>query len=100
MDGLSSAASVIAVIQIVQSIGSALKDYYGDVRNAREDTRKLYDSVKSLEIILSTIQDLLNLRRDETLINSALLNDESGALNQVGGVGRTSEVESRTKSFI
>jgi hypothetical protein len=37
MDGLSSAASVIAVIQIVKSIGSPLKVYYEDVRDARED---------------------------------------------------------------
>jgi hypothetical protein len=82
MDGLSSAASVIAVIQIAQSIGSALKDYYESVRDAREDIRKLYDSVKSLEIILSTIQNLLNLRRDEALLNSALLKGPSGPLKQ------------------
>jgi uncharacterized phage infection (PIP) family protein YhgE len=60
MDGLSGAASVIAVIQIAQSVASGLKDYYEGVRDARSDIRKLYSSIKGLEAILSTIQDLLN----------------------------------------
>jgi hypothetical protein len=60
MDGLSTAASVIAVIQIAQSVASGLKDYYQGVRDARADIRKLYNFVKGLEEILSAIQDLLN----------------------------------------
>jgi hypothetical protein len=60
MDGLSGAASVIAVIQIAQSVASGLKDYYEGVRDARADIRKLYNSTKGLEAILSTIQGLLN----------------------------------------
>jgi hypothetical protein len=60
MDGLSSAASVIAVIQGAQSVASGLKNYYEGVRDARADIRKLYNSIKGLEAILSTIQELLN----------------------------------------
>jgi len=56
MDGLSVAASVIAVIQIAQAIGSALKDSYEDVRDARADIQKLYHSVRSLESILSAFR--------------------------------------------
>ena len=37
MDGLSAAASIIAVIQVAQAVGSGLKDYYEGVRDARED---------------------------------------------------------------
>jgi hypothetical protein len=69
MDGLSGAASVIAVIQIAQSVASGLKDYYEGVRDARADIRKLYNSIKGLEAILSTIKDLLN-RGDAGLAES------------------------------
>jgi hypothetical protein len=62
MDGLSGAA-VIAVLQIAKSIGSALKDYYEGVRDAREDIQKFYDTVKSLESILNSIREIIN-RRD------------------------------------
>jgi hypothetical protein len=69
MDGLSGAASVIAVIQIAQSVASGLKDYYEGVRDARADIRTLYNSIKGLEAILSAIQDLLN-RGDAGLAES------------------------------
>jgi len=69
MDSLSGAASLIAVIQIAQSVASGLKDYYEGVRAARDDIRKLYNSTKGLESILSTIQDILN-RGDEALAKS------------------------------
>jgi hypothetical protein len=69
MDGLSSASSVIAVIQIAQSVASGLKGYYQGVRDARADIRKLYNSIKGLEAILSAIQDLLN-RGDAGLAKS------------------------------
>jgi hypothetical protein len=80
MDGLGAAASIIAVLQIAQSIGSALKDYYEDVRDAREDIRKLYDSVRSLETILSTAQSIV--RREGHLLNAALFTDTPGPLKQ------------------
>lgn len=41
MDGLSGAASVIAVVDITMKLGLALKDYYEGVRDAREDIQKL-----------------------------------------------------------
>lgn len=69
MDGLSAAASVIAVIQIAQSVASGLKDYYEGVRDARADISKLYNSIRGLEAILSTIQDLQN-RGDASLAKS------------------------------
>ena len=64
-----------------------------------EMPKKLSESFRtrskdSLEIIPSTIQDLLNLRHNEALINSPLLKDASGPLKQV-----EVEVGSRTESF-
>lgn len=53
MDGLSSASGVIAVIQIAQPVASGLKDYYLGVRDAKADIRKLYNSIKGLEAIVS-----------------------------------------------
>jgi ankyrin repeat domain-containing protein 50 len=82
MDGLSSAASVIAVLQIAKSIGSALKDYYEGVRDAREDIQKLYDAVKSLESILNNIGDIINRRDGQHMLNSGLFTDALGPLQQ------------------
>jgi hypothetical protein len=82
MDGLSGAASVVAIIQIAQILGSALKDYYDSVRDARDDIRKLYNSVKSLEAILLAIHDVLNRQPQSTLLRSALFVDPAGPLRQ------------------
>lgn len=56
MDALSGAASVVAVVQIAQSLGSALRDYYQGIRDARDDINALHSSVKSLKQILGEIQ--------------------------------------------
>lgn len=82
MDPLSGAASVTAVIQIAQTVGSALMHYYGGVSDARDDIQKLYNSVRSLKAILSCIQDILNRTRGKPLLSSALFTDPSGPLIQ------------------
>jgi hypothetical protein len=82
MDPLSGAASVMTVIQIALTVCSALMDYYGDVSDARDDIQKLYNSVRSLETILSCIQNILNRRHDESLLSSALFTNPSGPLRQ------------------
>ena len=64
MDGLRAAASIIAVVQIAQSVGSALRDYYQDVRDARKDINALHSPIKNLELILV---DLETLARREKL---------------------------------
>lgn len=82
MDGLSAAASVIAVIQIAQSIGTALKDYYEGVRDARDDIKKLYNSVTSLQAILSSIYKTINRANGQFLLDIALLTNPSGPLRR------------------
>ena len=72
MDGLSGAASVIAVLQLATAVGSALKDYYEGVRDAREDIRKLYGSIKGLEGILGRLKDVAKGMSDETLLTQPL----------------------------
>ena len=53
MDPLSGVASVIAVVQLAQVIGGALKAYYTGAREARADINRLYTSITSLEAILT-----------------------------------------------
>ena len=61
MDGLSAAASVVAVIQIAQAVGSALKDYYQGVRDSREDIQKLYNSVCYAHICINSGHEKLQV---------------------------------------
>src|SRR6187402_3910077 len=82
MDGLSAAASIIAVIQIAKSVGSGLKDYYEGIRDAREDIQKLYRAIKSLETILERIQELLSLPRYQYSNCETLSADQDGLLKQ------------------
>lgn len=81
MDGLSATASVIAVIQITQSVGRFLKALYRDVRNARTEIERLYDSVTSLEFVTKELDGLLK-RHDTGLLNASLLEDPHGPLKQ------------------
>jgi SMC interacting uncharacterized protein involved in chromosome segregation len=57
MDGLSSAASVIAVIQVTGSLVKLCGGYIQEVRNAREEILTLQRAITSLQ---DTIQDLQN----------------------------------------
>ncbi|KAF8850333.1 hypothetical protein BDZ45DRAFT_679851 [Acephala macrosclerotiorum] len=82
MDGLSAAASIIAVIQIAQAVGSGLKDYYESVRDAREDIQKFYNAIKSLEIIFENIQKLLQLPGGQLSLSETVFTDPSSPLKQ------------------
>jgi hypothetical protein len=81
MDGLSAASSVIAVIQITQFVGVFLRDLYRDIRNARAEIERLYDSVVSLEFVAKGLDDLVE-RRGIAIVNSVLLEDPNGPLKQ------------------
>ena len=58
MDGLSAAASVIAVIQISGHVFDLCRTYYFEVRNARKDIQRLRDEVTSLQDVLTNVADL------------------------------------------
>lgn len=79
MDGLSGAASVIAILQLTQSVGEVLKNYYEGVRDARDEIRRLYDSVRSLEATLTQLQYILDKDATSTLLSPSL-SDSSSAL--------------------
>ncbi|KAF7891938.1 hypothetical protein EAF00_008240 [Botryotinia globosa] len=57
MDGLTTAASVIAVVQLAQAVGGALMEYYEGVKSACDDVQRLYHSIKNLESVLKSVDD-------------------------------------------
>ncbi|KAH7417391.1 hypothetical protein BKA64DRAFT_299615 [Cadophora sp. MPI-SDFR-AT-0126] len=82
MDGLSAAASIIAVVQITASIASFLKDYYEGVRDARSDIQRLYRTISSLQAILSGVHSVTVQSRDNLRI-AALWAKDGGTLEHL-----------------
>ncbi|KAH8586045.1 hypothetical protein B0O99DRAFT_586459 [Bisporella sp. PMI_857] len=69
MDGISAAASVIAVIQISEDVVSLCSQYLKAVKNAKSDIVRLQDELGSLKQVLEGAQKLLegpNAARLET----------------------------------
>jgi hypothetical protein len=58
MDGISGAASVIAVIQICGSVFDICRTYYTGVKDARKDITRLRNEITRLESVLTNIADL------------------------------------------
>jgi hypothetical protein len=52
MDGLSAAASVIAVLQISESVVSACRHYYKTVKGARKEIQMVITMVNDLKSTL------------------------------------------------
>ena len=60
MDGLSAAASVIAVVQISGQVFGLCWEYYSEVKDAKEDIKRLRDEVKSLQDVVTKVADLVD----------------------------------------
>lgn len=58
MDGLSAAASVIAVIQISGQVFDLCRTYYSEVKDAKIDMQRLCDEVTSLQNVLTNVSRL------------------------------------------
>src|SRR5688500_14103086 len=67
MDGLSAAASVIAVIDISAKLLGVLGKYCKDVKDAKGDIQQLIKEVESLHGVLESIQKLID-GKDEAKI--------------------------------
>jgi DNA-binding transcriptional MerR regulator len=59
MEGLASAASVLAIIDVSAKIASLCFQYSVAVKNAKKDIERLQAKVNAVEIILSEIKQLL-----------------------------------------
>jgi hypothetical protein len=84
MDGLSAAASVIAVIQISEDVVSLCSQYLKAVKNAKSDIVRLQGELSSLKPVLEGAQKLLegpNAARLET--SRPLLDGLRGCYSQL-----------------
>jgi len=69
MDGLSGAASVIAVVDISAKIASLCLQYSVAVKNAKEDIERLQRKVNDIKDVLGEVRRLLD-RRDKTRLSA------------------------------
>ena len=73
MDGLSSAASVIALIQLTGSIANICGGYIQEVKDARDNIISLQRTVAGLEGVLQKLKELLQESHETRLPTSSLL---------------------------
>jgi hypothetical protein len=79
MDGLSPAASTIAVIELSTKVVSLCAQYYTAVKNAKADITRLRGVVESLNSIVNDCRDLLDGQHGSKLESSRRLKQ---ALNE------------------
>lgn len=82
MDGVSIAASVIAVVQISAQIFDFCRIYYLNVKDARNDIQRLRNEIASLQDVLVSVVDLANVRSSTSMHTLDLVNKEDGPLKQ------------------
>jgi hypothetical protein len=73
MDALSAAASVIAVIQISESVLSACYQYIKTVKDAKKDIIDIIDVISGLKGILDNLRVVFDAQKDPLFLNSACL---------------------------
>ena len=78
MDGLSAAASVIAVIQISERVASLCSQYFTVVKNAKSDIERLQGELHGLKTILEGAQHILEGPNGARLETSQRLRDGLG----------------------
>lgn len=84
MDGLSSAASVIAVIQLTGSIVNICGGYIQEVKHAQDDIITLQRTVAGLEGVLHKLKELLQDPYGTKLpTSSSLVNNISDCLSHL-----------------
>lgn len=82
MDGLSAAASVIAVVQVSAQVFDLCRTYYMEVKEARKDIKCLRDEVTSLQDVLTNVADLVEDPSSAKLSILSLLNQQDGPVQQ------------------
>ncbi|CAI7597639.1 unnamed protein product [Penicillium pancosmium] len=86
MDGLSSAASIIAVIQLTGSIVNVCRGYIQEVKDARDDIITLHQTVAGLEAILQELKEIPHDSRERKLSTSSLADNISGCFSCLGAL--------------
>ena len=75
MDGLSAAASIIAVVQISEEVVSRSSRYYKAVKNAKSDIDSLLKELSGLKTVIERVQQLLKGPNGARLWTSQPLHD-------------------------
>jgi|SRR5215469_9457881 len=79
MDGVSAAASAIAVIELSARVASLCAQYYNAVKKAKADVTRLQVVVENLNSVIKDCRDLLDGQHGSKLESSRKLNQ---ALNE------------------
>jgi hypothetical protein len=82
MDGVSIAASIVAVIHISREVFVACQTYYLAVKNARKDIQHLCNEITELVDILEKLAELATRPESAKLLLLTRLNSPEGALKQ------------------
>ena len=82
MDGLSVAASLIAVVQLSAQVFSLCQEYYIGVKHARDEIQRLSNEVLAIHEILEKISDLLDGPDSAKFSTLALLGKKNGPAQQ------------------
>ncbi|KAK0739040.1 hypothetical protein B0T21DRAFT_307466 [Apiosordaria backusii] len=75
MDGVSAAASIIAVIDLSAKVACLCVQYYSDVKNAKSDIKRLQGELQGLEKTLQGARELLESPNGKSLKTSQGLVD-------------------------
>jgi hypothetical protein len=92
MDPVSPAASVIAVIQVLDRVASLYSQYFTAVKNAKPDIKRLQGEVGGLKIFLEGAQQILQPSNGARLETSQRLRDGLG-----GCFSQVNELENKLK---
>jgi hypothetical protein len=82
MDGISAAASAIAVVQISMQAFDLCRIYYLEAKEARNDIQRLRDEVTSLQDVLTNVADLAEDPSSAELLILNQLNQQDGPVQQ------------------
>jgi hypothetical protein len=82
MDGLSAAASVVAVIQLSSQIFDTCRTYYISVKGARKDTGRLRTEITALQDVLVNVLDLANTPNSGALVVLKFICKDGGLVEQ------------------
>lgn len=100
MDGISSAASVVAVIQLAGSLVTVCGSYIQNVKHARDDITALQLSVESLRGVLQELLQFLRGLNDKSLPTSLrLVNDITDCLLDLQGLNERLEPRKGKRSM-
>lgn len=82
MDGLSAAASVIAVIQVSSQVFDLCWTYYINVKDARKDIQRLRNEITALQDVLVNVADLIDDPNSSSLKALNSISQEGGPVQQ------------------